>query len=230
MKYNQRIFKRAIVQILYENELTLVDLCNAAGLEYETAYGWFSLLGFIPESECCRILSTVESLISKDYIANNPDWKDMENIKYNLASDISTYFKGLIKELIKELSSKGELCISKKDYPVLFDLMHRNHNLSNSATHLFNSIADLLDKEIELQLEVKKFMESTDHTQIVIPDNCRKASRRVLAPDKTTASNASVHVEVDPDIYDELYRISKIMDIPVNAIINSILKTKLNVN
>lgn len=226
MKYNQRIFKRAIVQILYENELTLVDLCDAAGLEYETVYGWFSLFGFIPESECCHILSSVESLISKDYIANNPDWKDMENIKYNLASDISTYFKGLIKEL----SSKGELSISKKDYPVLFDLMHRNYNLSNSVTHLFNNLADLLDKEIEIQLEMKNFMESPSYTQTVIPDNCRKASRKVSVSDKTPASNASVCVEVDSDIYAELDRISRIIDIPVNAIINSILKKKLNVN
>lgn len=226
MKYNQRIFKRAVIQILYENELTLVDLCDSAGLEYETVYGWFSLFGFIPESECCRILSVVESLISKEYVANNPDWKDMENIKYNLASDISIYFKGLIKEL----SSKGELRISKKDYPVLFDLMHRNYNLSNSVTHLFNNLADLLDKEIELQLEVKNFMESPSYTQAVIPDNCRKASRRVSVSDKTPVSTASACVEVDPDIYAELDRISRIMDIPVNNIINSILKKKLNVN
>lgn len=226
MKFNQRIFKRAVVQILYENELTLVDLCDTAGLEYETAYGLFSLFGFISESECCRILSAVESLISKDYIANNPDWKDMENIKYNLASDVSTYFKGIIKEL----SSKGELSISKKDYPVLFDLMRRNHNLESSAAHLFNNLADLLDKEIELQLEMKNFMESLSYTQTVIPDNCRKASRRVSVPDKTSATNVSVCVEVDPDIYAEFDRISKIMDVPVDTIINSILKKKLNAN
>lgn len=226
MKYNQRIFKRAVVQILYENELTLVDLCNAAGLEYETAYSWFSLFGFIPESECCRILSAVESLISKDYIVNNSDWKDMENIKYNLASDVSTYFK----ELIKELRSKDKLRISKTDYPVLFDLMHRNCNLSGSTACLFNSLADLLDKEIELQLEVKNVMESPSYTQTVIPDNCRKASRKVSVPDKTPATNASACVEVDPDIYAEFDRISKIMDVPVDAIINSILKKKLNVN
>lgn len=235
MKYNQRIFKRAVVQILYENGFTLVDLCDEMGVEYEQMYNWFSVLYVIPSDDCEAILRGIEGLVPKDWLRDNPDWKKLDAIEYNLAADVYRYFK----EVVQLLKAQSDIKNIKKNYPTLHILHAIGWNSNYTLAQLFNKLGDMLDKEVQIQEEVytfTKYLDSLKRPDVTISKDIKPIksipSTASIAMDKNQSSQKlePACVKLDSDIYAELLRVSNIVDIPVSVIINSILKKKLNGN
>ena len=232
MKYNQRIFKRAVVQILCENGFTLVDLCDEMGADYEQMYNWFSVLSFIPADDCEAILHAIAAMVPKDWLRENPDWKKLDAIEYNLAADVYRYFK----EVVQLLKAQSDIKNIKKNYPTLHILHAIGWNSNYTLAQLFNKLGDMLDKEVQIQEEVynfTKYLDSLKLPDVTISKDIKPIpSTTPTAMDKSQSSQKPepAFVELDPDIYAELLRVSNIVDIPVSVIINSILQKKLNGN
>lgn len=232
MKYNQRIFKRAVVQILCENGFTLADLCDWMGVEYEQMYNWFSILNFIPSDTCEAIFSAIGDLVPNDWFRENPDWKKLDALEYNLAADVYNY----INEVVQLLNAASDIKNIKEKYPTLHMFKAIGWKNRYTLAQVFNRLNDLLDKEIQLQEEVYAFAQ---HVASLHQPNTStvNAVKPITAPVlATTDQSQSEHklgdtfVEVDSDTYAELLRVSNIVDIPVSVIVNSILKKKLNGN
>ena len=232
MKYNQRIFKRAVVQILCKNGFTLVDLCDWMGVEYEQMYNWFSVLYFIPSDDCEAILRGIEGLVSKDWLRDNPDWKKLDATEYDLAVDVYRY----INEVVQLLNEKSEIKNIKENYPTLHILHSIGWKSRYTLAQVFNRIGDLLDKEIQIQEEAYAFAKHA--AELCQPNASTVTATKpmsVATPAATDQNQASSKfecrcVELEPDTYAELLRVSHIVDIPVSVIVNSILKKKLNGN
>ena len=232
MKYNQRIFKRAVVQILRENGFTLVDLCDEMGVKYEQMYNWFSVLYFIPSDDCEDIMHAIEAMVPKDWLREYPDWRKLDALEYNLAADVYNY----INEVVQLLNAASDIKNIKENYPALHMFKAIGWKNRYTLAQVFNRLNDLLDKEIQLQEEVYAF---TQYAASLRQPNISTitAVKPITTPAVvTTDQSQAVHklecacVELDSDIYAELLRVSNIVDIPVSVIVNSILKKKLNGN
>lgn len=232
MKYNQRIFKRAVVQILCKNGFTLVDLCDWMGVEYEQMYNWFSSLYFIPSDDCESILSGIEGLVSKDWLRDNPDWKKLDAIEYDLAVDVYRY----INEVVQLLNEKSDIKNIKDKYPNLHILHSIGWKSRYTLTQVFNRLSDLLDKETLIQEEAYAFAKYEAGLYQPKTSTVTAIKPIPVSTPTTMDQSQSSHkfegtcVELDSDTYAELLRVSNIVDIPVSVIVNSILKKKLNGN
>lgn len=232
MKYNQRIFKRAVVQILCENGFTLADLCDQMGVEYEQMYNWFSMLYFIPSDTCEAILKNIESMLSKDWLTDRPDWKKLDALEYNLAVDVYNY----IHEVVQLLDKEPDIKNIRKNYPILYTLYALGWKNRYTLAQVFNRLSDLLDKEIQIQEEAYAFAKySASLRQTNASTATTVKTITALAIDEVDQSQdsqklESTWVELESDTYAELFRVSNIVDIPVSVIVNSILKKKLNGN
>lgn len=233
MKYNQRIFKRAVIQVLYENCFTLVDLCDEMGIKYEQMYNWFSILHFIPSDTCEDIMRAIEAMVPKEWLREYPDWRKLDAPEYDLATDVYSY----IKEAVQLLDAESDIKNIKENYPTLYALHSIGWKNRYTLAQVFNRLGDLLGKEIQLQEEAYAFAKhsvslarsNVSEVTVVKPT---PTTTLPLAMDQSQASQEfeSTRVELDSDIYAELLRVSNIVDIPVSVIINSILKKKLNGN
>ena len=235
MKYNQRIFKRAIVQILYENGFTLVDLCDEMGVEYEKMYNWFSALYFIPSDTCESILHAIEAMVPKEWLREYPDWKKLDAMEYDLAVDVYRYFK----EVVQLLNDESDIKNIKENYPALHILHAIGWNSNYTLAQVFNKLGDMLDKEVQIQEEIYTFTQYLD--SLNRPDVSIAKDIKPIKPIPSTVPITmdesqslqkfeSTCVELDSDTYAELLRVSAIVDIPVTVIVNSIIKKKLNGN
>ena len=232
MKYNQRIFKRAVVQILYENGFTLVDLCDEMGVGYEQMYNWFSILHLIPSDTCEAILHAIEAMVPKEWLREYPDWKKLDALEYNLATDVCRY----IKEVVQLLNTESDIKNIKENYPTLYALHSIGWKNRYTLAQVFNRLGDLLDKEIQLQEEAyacAKHSASLARSNVSTVTDVKPTSATpsiTMDQSQPVQKPESACVELDSDIYAELLRVSNIVDIPVSVIINSILKKKLNGN
>lgn len=235
MKYNQRIFKRAIVQILYENGFTLVDLCDEMGVEYEQMYNWFSALYFIPSDTCEAILHATDAMVPKDWLREYPDWKKLDALEYDLAVDVYRYFK----EVVQLLNDASDIKNIKEKYPALHILHSIGWNSNYTLAQVFNKLGDMLDKEVQIQEEVytfTKYLDSLNRPDVSIAKDIKPIKPIPSTAPVTMDESQSLQkfestcVELDSDIYAELLRVSAIVDIPVTVIVNSIIKKKLNGN
>lgn len=235
MKYNQRIFKRAVVQILYENGFTLVDLCDEMGVGYEQMYNWFSILHLIPSDTCEAILKAVEDIAPKDWLREYPDWKKLDAPEYDLATDVYRYFK----EVVQLLNAESDIKNIKENYPTLHILHSIGWRSNYTLSQVFSKLGDMLDKEVQIQEEAyafTKYLDSLKRSNVAVEKDIKPIkSIPAIVPATTDETQPlqkfeSTCIELDSDIYAELLRVSDIVDIPVTIIVNSIVRKKLNGN
>lgn len=235
MKYNQRIFKRAVVQILYENGFTLVDLCDWMGVEYEQMYNWFSILYLIPSDTCEAILKAIADIVPKDWLRDYPDWRKLDAPEYDLATDVYRYFK----EIVQLLNAESDIKNIKKNYPTLHILHSIGWKSNYTMAQVFGKLGDMLDKEVQIQEEAyafTKYLDSLKRSSVAVEKDIKPIKPIPATISVTTDESQlsqkleSACVELDSDIYAELLRVSNIVDIPVAVIVNSIIRKKLNGN